>query len=229
MPLRVEEMVQSRGLNERFIFLSASIPDPQRWTGPYDAFEITDAVVAAVQSVFTASGRLLCAVHPTIAPLLLNVASGFPLENREKPLVLIYQSRFFEEAIVAETKQIALRPGLGVIRWTHVPEPQDPEQKRRESLAVMRQEMLRQGDPAAAIFIGGMEGIGEEFELFRSLFPRRPAYALARPGGAAALLVQEIDSPLVQQLRESDIYPVLLQAVVDDLTGQLENDRSPIA
>ncbi len=136
MPLRVEEMVRSRALEERFVFLSASIPDPRRWVGEYDVFEITDAVVAAVRAVFTASGRLVCAVHPTIAPLLLNVGSAFPLEEREKPLVLIYQSRFFEEAIVPETKQLELRPGLGLIRWTSVREHVDPTQRRQESLSL---------------------------------------------------------------------------------------------
>jgi hypothetical protein len=221
MPLRIEEMVRSRALEERFVFLSASIPDPRRWVGEYDVFEITDAVVAAVRAVFTASGRLVCAVHPTIAPLLLNVGSAFPLEEREKPLVLIYQSRFFEEAIVPETKQLELRPGLGLIRWTPVREHVDPAQRRQESLSVMRQEMLSQSNPAAGIFIGGMEGIEDEFKLFRSLYPHRPVYALARPGGAAASLVQRIESPLSQQLGVSDVYPVLLQAVVDDVVKRL--------
>ena len=55
----------------RALFLSASIPDPERWSGPFDALEVTDAVVALARASLTRGYALVTAAHPTIAPLLL--------------------------------------------------------------------------------------------------------------------------------------------------------------
>lgn len=222
MPLRIESMVQSTALKERYIFLSSSIPDPERWVGKYQPYEITDAVVAAVRAILTSTGRIVCAAHPTVAPLLLSVASTFPLEERKTPLVLIYQSELFSEVVVEETRQMEERPGLGEIRWTKAGPGDHVEGDRSRSLAIMRRAMLQESDPAAAVFIGGMEGIPEEFEMFGELYPSRPVYPLARPGGAAAQLVERVESQLKHQLATSDVYPALMQQIVADLAAHLD-------
>lgn len=221
MPLRIEPMVQSSALRERYVFLSSSIPDPGRWNTKYEPYEITDAVVAAVRAVLTATGRIVCAAHPTVAPLLLSVAGAFPLEERKRPLVLIYQSSLFSEVLVSETRQMEERPGLGEIRWTDAGPGDHVEGDRSRSLAIMRQAMLRESDPAAALFIGGMEGILQEFDLFREFYPGRPVYPVARPGGAAAQLVERVDSPLGEQLATSDVYPTLMEGIVANLATYL--------
>jgi hypothetical protein len=40
------------------VFVSASIPDPRRWEGEFDALEITDAVVALARTFLTAGFRV---------------------------------------------------------------------------------------------------------------------------------------------------------------------------
>jgi hypothetical protein len=215
-------MVQSKGLSGHRVFLSGSIPDPSRWVGPYDAFEITDAVVAAVQAILTASGSIVCAVHPTIAPLLLNVASQFPLGSADEPTVLVYQSRHFEQALVAETRQMERTEGLGRIVWTPSAHGVDESARRQDSLSIMRRLMLEETHPVAAVFVGGMEGVIQEFEMFELLYPDRSKYPVAAPGGAAAQLIERLTSPLREGLSTSNIYPTLMQAIVDDVVSLLE-------
>src|ERR1700692_4396104 len=88
---------------ERSLFLSASIPDPQRWDGEFDALAITDAVVALARVFLTAGWRLVCAAHPTIAPLLLYVAAEIP--DRGERRVSIYQSMLFEDVLPTATRR----------------------------------------------------------------------------------------------------------------------------
>src|SRR5207248_3048115 len=85
------------------IFISASIPDPTRWEGDFDAFEITDAVVALARACLTAGFRLVTAAHPTIAPLLLYVAAEFPAAP--SPRVVVYQSDLFADVLPSATRR----------------------------------------------------------------------------------------------------------------------------
>ena len=221
MPLVVEEMIQSGELGKRWVFLSGSIPDPQRYTRPFDAFEITDAVVAVARSVFTSSGRLVCAVHPTIAPLLLSVGAEFPIQSTDDPLLLVYQSQYFATALVAETRQLERTPGLGRIVWTPAAEVPDERQRLEGSLNIMRRRMLEETDPIAAVFVGGMDGVAEEFDLFTSLYPGRGVYPFAAPGGAAASLADRVESPLRHELATSRLYPYVMTLVVQDIVRAL--------
>src|ERR1700694_2412989 len=58
MPLKVASMRQSADLAGRAVFISASIPDPNRWQGDFDPLEITDAATAAAGAILTASGMV---------------------------------------------------------------------------------------------------------------------------------------------------------------------------
>jgi hypothetical protein len=84
-------MAEAPILGGRAIFLSASIPDPERWTGYFDVREITDAVVAGSRALLTAGAILVTATHPTIAPLLLYIASEFPRAADQPASVVTYQ------------------------------------------------------------------------------------------------------------------------------------------
>lgn len=212
-------MLQEDLLGTRAVFLSASIPDPRRWAGDFDALEITDAVVAAGQAVLTAGGTLVTAAHPTIAPLLLYVASEFPAP--EEPLVIVYQSKLFESVLPAATRQFAAL-GVGDLRSTPKVDGDEPVPgKWDRSLAVMREMMLEQTDPAGAIFIGGMQGILDERDLFVRRFPGRPIYAAGRPGGEARAIAEGLESPLARELAAADVYPTLFRRVIADLALRL--------
>jgi hypothetical protein len=213
-------MRQAPTLAERAVFLSASIPDPRRWSGSFDALEITDAVSTAARAILTASGTLVSAAHPTIAPLLLYVAGEFPKSS--EPRVIIYQSHLFDPILPPATLRFE-NAGIGVLRWTDAVEGDTPEPGRRDaSLQLMRETMLRETDPAGAIFIGGMEGIAIEHDMFQELYPGRPEYALGRPGGEARYLAERADSPLGRELMTGDVYPAVLRRIVADISTSLE-------
>lgn len=202
----------------RTLFLSASIPDPERWSGPFDALEITDAVVALARASLTRGYALVTAAHPTIAPLLLYVAAEFPPEHGGR--VRVYQSMLFEDVLPTATRRFEA-DGVGEVIWTEAADGESPiPGEWDQSLRQMREQMLGETEPAAAFFIGGMEGIPVEFELFTSTYVDRPTYAVGRPGGEAHDLVDRSPAHLRSRLMDSGAYPALWWAVLDDLGQQ---------
>lgn len=199
----------------RAVFLSASIPNPLRWNGYFDPLEITDAVVAVARAVLSAGGVLVTAAHPTIAPLILYVAAELP--DRAERYVLVYQSLAFDDILPEATRRFEAEGVGSIIRTPAIAdEPADPT-RAPQSLSVMRSQMLTETEPAAAIFIGGMAGIPDEYALFAELRPGRPTYPLGFPGGEARVLAEASRSRLGDQLRNGAIYPTLARAIVDDI------------
>ncbi len=217
MPLHFRDPVSTEP-SDAAVFLSASIPNPDTWAGSFSALEITDAVVAFARVFLTAGVRLVSAAHPTIAPLLLYVAAE--IEPRQTERVVIYQSQLFEDVLPTATRRFEAED-IGQIIWTEAREG-NPLVRATwgPSLDLMRRQMLSQTDPRAAVFIGGMEGIQTEYELFREVFPDRPTYAAGYPGGEARVLSDRLDSPLRNRLANDDVYPALWYSVLEDLRSR---------
>jgi len=225
MPLRAGSLRPGLGLQGTEVFISASIPDPTRWEGDYNPLEITDAVTAAARAVLTETGRIITAAHPTIAPLLLYVAAEFP--PMERPSIIVYQSDLFEGLLPEATRRFE-EHSTGLIRWTKAAPGDLPEPGKWErSLRIMREAMLRRSDPQAAIFIGGMGGLVEEHSLFREIYPKRPWYALSRPGGVARQLALEGGAHLSAGLQSMGVYPALFSQVVADIARARQDGRGP--
>lgn len=218
MPLSIELVEQEKALDGKRVFISASIPDPSRWDGEFDALEITDAVVSLARALLTAGAKLVTAAHPTVAPLLLYVAAELPDVPRGS--IVVYQSQLFTNVLPPATRRFE-EEGFAELVWTPAVAGEGPDPTNRsESLDIMRHKMLAETDPDAAVFIGGMSGIRDEFELFEEICPGRPRYALGIPGGVARLLANEgstEDAALNASLRSSRIYPSVWRQVVDDL------------
>jgi len=83
----------------------------------------------------------------------------------------------------------------------------------------MRARMLEESNPVAACFVGGMDGILQEFSLFTKLFPGRPTYAIGRPGGEARTLAGNSSSPLAESLLGGGTYPALWRTVLAEIDG----------
>ena len=199
--------------------MSASIPDPNRWDGEFDALGITDAVVALARAFLTSGFRLVTAAHPTIAPLLLYVAAEFPFETEER--VVVYQSELFEDVLPEATRRFGIE-GIGRLIWTDAAKGDRPTAGEWDrSLDIMRRRMLEETQPVAACFVGGMEGIQTEYLLFRSMFPGRPTYPVGRPGGEALRLFGQEDFPLRERLLSDEVYPALWRAVVVNLVERM--------
>lgn len=217
MPVEFEPMRFTTGSDRRSIFLSGSIPDKNRWDGDFDALEITDAVVSFARACLTRGFCIVSAAHPTLAPLLLYVAAEFPADN--EPRVFIYQSLLFESVLPTATRRFEAE-GIGELIWTESVEGDEPIPGRWDkSLALMRQRMLSEADPAAAVFVGGMTGIRDEFDLFSSMFPGRPFCAPARPGGEASLLEHDGVGPYVDEADRNEAYPTLWNRFLKSLDG----------
>ncbi|MBV8231787.1 MAG: hypothetical protein JO329_17525, partial [Planctomycetaceae bacterium] len=96
----------------------------------------------------------------------------------------IYQSEFFRNVIPPVAKKF---PNL---LWT----PEVPGDEVA-SLRRMREEMIGSQPFVAAVFIGGMEGLDEEWDLFTRIHPNAPAFPVASTEGAARLIWQNWSPP----------------------------------
>lgn len=167
------------------VFLSASFPQPGRAENfaPSDPAALADAVTAVARAVLHRDARLICGGHPTITPLLLYVASEYGWHHQ----LIVYQSERFRDLVPDETWRLS-QNGYGELRFT----PTVGE--IGEDLHVMRQEAFTTDDYRGAVFIGGMEGIIDEHNLFAELQPEAHRFGLSGPGGAAAELPRTLAS-----------------------------------
>lgn len=168
------------------VFLSASVPDPKRnlvYSKDVDVIAIREAVCALAEVVLP-TRDLHFGGHPAISPLIVTIARSLDrvLPGRSSfDAVTVYQSEFFRKHIPQNTLAFSR------LKWT--PEVHGDRDK---SLEVMRREMLdpNSGSPtySAAFFIGGMEGIEDEFSLLRRFQPSAAFWPIASTKGAAGLV-----------------------------------------
>lgn len=174
------------------IFLSASVPDHDLQIYQKEPIAIRDAVRAVVAHV-TVGGPLVFGGHPAITPLVWQAARSLDADEN----VYIYQSEKYRNLIPKEASYFSRLVWTKAIRKLH-PDPNDPWDKKA-SLSEMREQMIvnRQIDSgvlpefAAAVFIGGMDGVEDEWKLFVAKYPGTPAYPIASTEGAARRLFEE--------------------------------------
>jgi hypothetical protein len=94
--------------------------------------------------------------------------------------VVLYQSTFFADVFPEENKHFQ-----NVVLTDAV------ANDRAASLLVMREKMLSRADLKAAVFIGGMDGVEAEHELFRRFHPGAKVLPVSSPGGAALNLARD--------------------------------------
>lgn len=159
------------------IFLSASVPEKGRgnFYESADPFLIQFAVRELI-TVCLGRRRIVWGGHPSITPMVHAVCKDFGMEFA--PPVLLYQSRYFENRFPEDNKYfetILVDEAPGDLQ---------------SSLVELRRAMLSR-PIETAVFIGGMEGIFHEFEIFRVLHgPDANVLALGAPGGAARQLAE---------------------------------------
>lgn len=154
------------------IFLSASIPIKGR--GNFYESCNPFLIQFAVRELLTiALGRrqIVWGGHPAITPMIWAVCNDLGLEYAKA--VSLFQSRFFSDEFPEENDN-----------FTNLTVVDAVSGDRNKSLARMRRNMLS-GVFHGAVFIGGMEGVSDEYELFTSLHPAAVTLPLYAPGGAA--------------------------------------------
>jgi hypothetical protein len=161
----------------KIIFLSAGIPfiadgrDPKYFESA-DIIAIRDSVRALATLSVCNNWQIVWGGQPSITPLIKHVMET--LKSSKQRNVKLYQSKFFVKEFLTENtffEQIVLTESI--------------DNNRDKSLKEMRERMFRENNFSVAIFIGGMDGIENEFEIFRSFHPILPAYPIASTGGGA--------------------------------------------
>ncbi|MGY0711700.1 SLOG domain-containing protein [Azospirillum argentinense] len=161
------------------IFLSASVPVPGRGT----FHETADVVLirAAVSALITvALGRrlLVWGGHPAVTPMIWATAEDLKVDYGAA--VHLYQSQFFEDDFPEENRNFA--------NVTYV---ESTANDLTASLQTMRFQMLSSHQFDAAVLIGGMDGVWDEFRLFQTLQPSALVLPIASAGGAALDIYQQ--------------------------------------
>ena len=185
------------------IFLSASIPDPERdrkYIETADVIAIRDSIIA-LASVVLPHYRLIWGGHPSITRLIAQV-----LRHSNKDVnqhVTLYQTRYFERFFPLENEEVAhiiYTPDLG---------------DKDGSLYEMRKQMICQNDYVAGIFIGGMEGVEDEFKMFSKRHPRALLFPIASTGAAAKIIYDktpdDYDSNLATELTYTSLFRKILE------------------
>jgi hypothetical protein len=174
------------------VFLSASVPVPGR--GNYYETANPFLIQTAVREfVTTALGRRLVVWggHPAITPMVWAVCEDLGVEFAKA--VVLYQSSFFKDIFPEENK-----------RFGNVVYVEAMPGDREVSLLRMREAMLSRRDLEAAVFVGGMEGILAEYDLFAKFHPKAKVVAVPAPGGAARQLAEKLGGSSAADLRNVD-------------------------
>ena len=165
--------------NRDAVFMSASVPTRDRkGYDSADSYLIREAVMALVEVIL---GRklLVWGGQPAITPMIWRSANRYKIPYDKT--VLLYQSKFFRDSYPEENT-----------KFGNFVEVDAVDNDRDKSLRVMRETMFKDFDYSAAVFIGGMEGVVDEFELFSEFNPNATKIALPTPGGVSRELFERI-------------------------------------
>jgi hypothetical protein len=186
------------------VFLSVSVPLPgrhPRFMETADVIAIRDSVKALVSEVVT-RGIITFGGHPAITPLIALLLKDLGPEAARR--VVLYLSEYFVDEFIGENREF-----LDVRFIPAVP-------SRGESLELMRRHMIGDTKFDAGVFIGGMEGVLEEFQLFKERHPKAARWPIASTGAAAQDLFFD-QTEHRRDLLEELTYPTLFRKLMSEL------------
>jgi len=194
------------GSQPRRIFLSASVPLPSRdriYFDTADVVAIRDCVRALTMVVIENRAQIVFGGHPAISPMIrLQIAqTGTSVGDR----VVMYQSRFFDRSFPQDNAAFERVELIDAV-----------DDDLDSSLLAMRTAMLA-GSFQVGIFIGGMEGVELEYQMFQKLHPETPTFPVASTGAAARRLF-EAEAQLQRdysQLRDEISYLTLMRQLLN--------------
>jgi hypothetical protein len=186
------------------VFLSASIPYPDRDKKFYDTADIVSIrdAVRALATVVIPKAHLVWGGHPSITPLIRFVMDKMNVDLKKH--VTLYQSLFFEEYFLPDNfafENIVLT---------------EKRNNRNESLELMRSKLVNENDFKVGIFIGGMEGINDEYLLFKERHPNALILPIASTGAAARILYEGQPQAYDIRLKNDYAYMALFRDLLHD-------------
>lgn len=174
------------------IFLSASIPtsdrDPKYFESA-DVVAIRDSILALVEFCLRNDTRIIWGGHPAITPLvyqaihLYNTHDDFSDfhamdEATVQKHVTIFQSEYYKGKYPKDNEffhNIRFVRSLG---------------EKKASIDEMRKVMLDSAEFKAAVFIGGMEGVDDEYRMFTERYPEVVCIPVASTGAASEIIYE---------------------------------------
>src|SRR6266404_9006769 len=185
------QLIPTSRLHGSSVFLSASVPTPERRDEyeriPEAPLRIEEAVVCVARAVFIEGGTLVFGAHPSISPLIARVVDHYhlpaPAEKTDRkserenldlewknPSLVMYQSRVWSDLWAENSQRLTQHP-LTSLRWVDAVEGESVDRKVKDrpqaskSMERMRIAMIKETAPVAMIAIGGMKGVLDEAEL----------------------------------------------------------------
>ena len=119
---------------------------------------------------------------------------------------MLYQSAYFADQFVADNDEFFEFRVIPAVR-----------RSRAHSIAAMRKRMIEDTDFDVGVFIGGMEGVLEEYELFRARHPEARVWPIASTGAAAKHLFESRDRQRPELFLEEITYPTLFRKLLADI------------
>lgn len=176
----------------RSIFLSASIPiegRDQKYYNSADVTAIRDAVIVLVEICLKHQIKIIWGGHPAITPLVYQVIKQYLdksdsinyYETDKKVVqkyVHIFQSDWYKDKFPKDNEffeNIIFTP---------------KGNNQSESLKIMRKAMMKADEFYAGIFIGGMEGVEDEYKIFCEANPQAKVLPIASTGAAASIIYE---------------------------------------
>jgi hypothetical protein len=188
------------------VFLSASVPLPDRhprFMATADVVAIREAVKALVAEVIP-RGLIVFGGHPAITPLMALLLRGMGTEAAQR--IILYQSAFFADQFlqaIDDFLEVRVIPAIA--------------NSRERSLGEMRNRMIGDTHFDAGVFIGGMEGVLDEYELFRATHQGAECWPIASTGAAALELFERdrtrYPNSLARELTYSTLFRQLLSKI----------------
>lgn len=174
------------GKNKLRIFLSAGdLSDEEKELYPFKSYVIQRAITSLI-NVFIPHSVIVFGGHPFISPFVLEIAEQYKLKKN----ITIYQSKYFEDKVEDIIKN---QKNKLDIRWTEKKNKQGIDDKAL-SLQEMREKMISENFDAA-FFVGGMDGVKDEYDIFKRKYADKPAFVLPTTGGAAKKIHERLYDP----------------------------------
>ena len=144
-------------------------------------------------------GQLVFGGHPALTPMIRTMLNNVGKSPRD--YVTLYQSEYFGTEFPPESNDLEKIEAVPAV-----------DNDLEKSLSRMRKTMIGENDYDCAVFVGGMEGVIEEYELFSELHPNKPKFPIASTG-AAALQIYEENHFSDEVLRKEYTYPIVFSYI----------------
>jgi len=179
------------------IFLSASVPVAGR--KPFDEDcepQMIQSAVIALATVALGRRKIVWGGHPAITPMLWAAAEDLGVQYATA--VNLFQTKFFEDYFPEDNKRFANVTFVDAV-----------DNCRTKSLQAMRAAMIKSESFDAAVFIGGMDGVDDEYKMFSKINPNIKCIPIAVTGGASRALAKKLQYSIPADLGPLDFIGLL--------------------